>query len=180
MIRTALALLAAALLPILVAASPSPIDSMEAFARAVGMKKGAWQTRVTITAVDFKPSPTATPEAFAKIRADLESRLGKVTLRNECLGTGSDRLPGIVIDPSCAFSRMEAADGRWTLDSACSDPAKRESATMKGEGGFSRKAVTGRHVGEASFKGVVVHVTAEFESRHVGKCRAPGPSASGR
>ena len=108
----------------------------------------------------------------------MEARLGKADLRNECLDPGSEnglRLPGIVIDPGCSFSRIRAADGRWTLDSTCRDPGKREFAAMRGEGTYSRKAVAGRHQGEASFKGAVLDIKVEFESRHAGKCPSLKP-----
>jgi len=182
MTRRVHALLAVLAVPLAAAAAPGDFGSLREFARAVGMKKGAWETRIKIVEARFKPSPDADPAELAKIRSDMEAQLGKVRQRSECLDPGSAdglRLPGIVIDPSCSFSRIHAGGGRWTLDSACSDPAKRESATMKGEGTYSRKAVAGRHEGEASFKGALLDIKVEFESRHVGKCTAPpaGPTS---
>jgi hypothetical protein len=167
----------ALLLPLATAApaAAGAFRTLEEFARAVGMKQGAWRTRIKVTATDFKPSPAADPAELAKVRADIESKVGKVQERNECLDRKSEgglRLPGIVVDPACSFTRMNAADGRWTLDSACSMPATGETAMLRGEGTYSRTAVSGRHEGEVSLKGVVVEMKAEFESRHVGKCSA--------
>lgn len=159
-------------------AAVGAVGTLEEFARAVGMKKGAWRTRITITAANFKPSPNADPADVAKIRAQMESHLGKVQERNECLDPksgGGLRLPGIIIDPACSFSRMTAAGGRWTVDSACSSTATDETGRLRGEGTYSRTAVTGRHEGEVSMKGVVIDVKAEFESRHVGKCPSTKP-----
>jgi hypothetical protein len=178
MLRSRFALLSVLVLPLVAASAPGDFGSLREFAGAVRMKPGAWQTRITITEAKFKPSPTAAPAELAKIRADMEARLGKADQRNECLDPGSEnglRLPGIVIDPSCSFSRLHAAGGRWTLDSTCSEPDKREFATMKGEGTYSRRAVAGRHEGEASFKGAVLDIRVEFESRHVGKCPSLRP-----
>ena len=180
MSRPALALPLALLLP-LATAAPAAVEglgSLAQFARAIGMKQGAWHTRLTVTAADFKPSPNADPADLAKIRAQLELHVGKVQERNECLDRksgGGLRLPGIIVDPVCSFSRMKAAGGRWALDSACNDPVKGETARLRGEGTYARTAVTGWHEGEASLKGVVFDVKVEFESRHVGKCSAPRP-----
>ncbi len=168
------------ILPLAAAAASAPVafGTLAEFARSVGMKQGAWRTKVTVTAADFKPSPTADPADVAKIRAQTEAQLGKVQERNECLDSksgGGLHLPGIVIDPTCSFSRTNASGGRWTLDSACSAPATGEEGMLRGEGTYSRTAVTGRHEGQVSFKGVVFHMKAEFESRHVGKCKALRP-----
>ena len=180
MFRSASLLSLALLIPVVAeaAAGVGDLDSMEKFARTIGMESGGWQTRVTLTAVEFKPSPAALPADVSTTRAQFESRLGKVTERRECLAPGSDRaiqLPGIVIDPTCAFSRIQANGGRWTLDSTCRDPVARESADLRGEGTYSPTLVTGRHEGGASFKGVTVHLKAEFESRHVGECEPASP-----
>jgi Protein of unknown function (DUF3617) len=176
--RPAYALVALIVLPLAAASSPGDFGSLEEFARAVGMKRGAWTTRITVTAADFGPSPKADPAVLAKTRAQFESLLGKVRERHECLDKESEkalRLPGIVVDPTCSFSRIHAKGGRWTLDSSCDNPAIEEAGTLRGEGSYSPTAVKGTHEGLASFKGVVVQVRARFESRHVGQCSAPGP-----
>jgi hypothetical protein len=50
---------------------------------------------------------------------------------------------------------------------------------MSSEGTYSRKLVTGRHDGEFTYKGVVVHVKAETVSRWIGKCRPESPIVYG-
>ncbi|HYG46819.1 MAG TPA: DUF3617 family protein [Allosphingosinicella sp.] len=179
MLRRGRALLSVLVLPLAAASAPGDFGSLQEFARAVGMKQGAWRTRITVTAADFRPSPKADPAVLARSRARIESLLGKVQERNACLDPESGdglRLPGIVIDPVCSFSRMHAKGGRWTLDTRCSIPANDETAELRGEGTYSRTAVSGTHEGETTLKGVVVHVKAQFESRHVGECSAPRPS----
>lgn len=186
MLRSALSLQLALLLPVAAAAAPETVGDMgtlEAFAQAVDMKQGAWRTRITVTSAEVKPSPDADPADLARIRAQMESHVGKVQERNACLDPKSRdalRLPGIVIDPACSFRRMNAARGRWTLDTVCNDPATREMGEFRGEGRYSRTAVTGRHEGEASMRGVVFDVKVEFESRQVGKCSAPKPLQAAR
>lgn len=152
------------------------VDSLEAFARAVGMKNGRWHTRVTVTAAEIKPSPAADPAHLAEVRARIERQIGMVEEKDECLPTSSEggtRLPGILLEPECSYSRLQAADGRWAL--SCAVSTNDEVASMDSEGTYSRKAVTGRHEGDITRKGVVLHVKAETESRYVGKCRPVKP-----
>jgi len=178
MSRSAFALGFALLLPLMAgagaAAGPGAFDSLKAFARAVGMKKGGWQTRVKVTSAEIKSA--SDPAHLAEVRAEIEKQVGQVEEKDECSGTspeGNPRLPGIVLEPGCFFSRLKAADGRWAL--SCAFSRNGEAAAMDSEGTYSRKAVTGRHEGDITRKGVVIHVKAETESRYVGKCRSPRP-----
>jgi hypothetical protein len=174
MFRPALALSLALILPLAAAAAAGTLASVEEFAHAIGMKPGGWRTNVKVTAAEIRPSPAADPAIIAETQARIEAQLGVANERNECLepaGKGELRLPGIIIDPVCTFSGMQAADGRWALTSSCRLPESDQSGTLTAQGTYSRKAVTGRHEGDISYKGVVVHLTAQTESRWVGKCR---------
>lgn len=155
------------------AAAAGDFQSLGEFARAVGMKEGAWRTRVKVTAAQLMPSPGADPARLAEVRARIERQIGVSEEKEECTaaaGTGIPRLPGIVLEPAgCSYSRLQAAKGRWALTYGCVVPANGERATMKSEGTYSRKAVTGRHEGNINYRGAVVHLKAETESRYVGK-----------
>lgn len=178
MSRSALAFCFALLLPSMAgaAADSGVYNSLEGFARAVGMKNGGWRTRIKVTAAEIKPSPAADPAQLAEVRARIESQIGVVQEKDECSGTspeGRPRLPGILLEPKCAFNRLQAADGRWAL--SCSISTKDESGTTQSEGTYSRRKVTGRHEGEITHEGVVIHLKAETESRYVGKCPSLRP-----
>lgn len=158
------------------AAGGGDFDTVEQFARAVGMKKGGWQTRAKVTAAQILPSPAADPAVLEEVRASIEKRIGLVQVKEECSGPSSEgrpRLPGIVLEPGCSLSRMRAADGRWTLSCALSRDG--ETGRLESEGTYSPRAVTARHQGDFTYKGVAMHLTAETESRWVGKCRPPSP-----
>jgi hypothetical protein len=157
-------------------AGPGTFNSAEEFARAVGMKKGLWHTRVRVTAAELKPSPMADPADLAAIRAQIEGKIDVVEVNEECLSTiseGGPRLPGILLEPKCSYSRLQAADGRWAL--SCATATEHEVGNMDSEGTYSRKAVTGKHEGDITRRGVVLHLKAETESRYVGKCRPLEP-----
>ncbi|HET9639991.1 MAG TPA: DUF3617 family protein [Allosphingosinicella sp.] len=174
MSRPAFALPLALLLPLAAAAPAAVGASLEDFSRAVGMKKGLWHTRVTVTAAEIRPSPTADPAHLAEVRAQIEAKIGVAEEKDECLpaaSPGGPRLPGILLEPDCSYSRLRAAGGRWSLN--CAVATDDEMASMDSEGTYSRKAVTGRHEGDITRKGVVLHLKAETESRWVGKCNPP-------
>ncbi len=179
MFRPALPLSLALIIPLAAAAASGTLASVEEFAHAIGMKPGGWRTSVKLTAAEIRPSPAADPAIIAEAQGRIEAQLGVVNERNECLkpaGKGELRLPGIIIDPVCTFSGMQAADGRWALTSSCRLPEADQSGTLIAEGTYSHKAVTGRHEGDINYKGVTVHLKAETTSRYIGKCR-PTPSA---
>jgi hypothetical protein len=158
------------------AAGAGTFNSVEEFARAVGMKKGGWHTRVKVTEAEIKPSPAADPAYLAQVRARIESQIGVVQEKDECSVNspqGRPRLPGILLEPKCAYSRLQAADGLWAL--SCAISTTDEIGTAQSEGTYSRKKVTGRHEGVITHEGVVIHLTAETESRYVGECSAPKP-----
>ncbi len=158
------------------AAGEGAFDTMEEFARAVGMKKGGWQTRVKVTTAEIRPSPAADQAVLAEVRARIEKQIGQVEVKDECSKPsreGRPRLPGIVLEPGCSLSRLQASDGRWSL--SCGLSQNDETGTLNSAGSYSRKMVTGRHEGDFTYKGVVVHLTAETESRWVGECRPLKP-----
>lgn len=176
--RLAFSIPLALLVPMIAVAEPGAgsFDSVETFARAVGMKAGRWQTRVKVTAAQIKPSPGADPAQIAEVRARIESQVGRTDVRDQCTGAiGADaaRLPGILLEPKCSYSRLHASVGRWAL--SCTLSGREEAGNLISEGTYSRKAVTGRHEGEITHEGVVVHLKAETESRYVGKCRPLKP-----
>jgi hypothetical protein len=158
-------------IPVAAAAAPGALGSIEEFAGAVAMKRGGWHTTVRVTAADVGPSPTADPAKLATARARIQSQVGVVTERDECVGPASEgpRLPGILIEPRCSFSRLQAADGRWTLDSSCRSLEGVEMGSLTSAGTYSPEKVTGRHEGVISHEGVVVHLEAETESRYIGE-----------
>lgn len=173
-----LAILLASLAGTAAAAGEGQFDTLDEFARAVGMKKGGWQTRVKVTAAQIGPSPAADPAVLEEVRARIEKRTGQVEVKDECSGPSSDgrpRLPGILLEPGCSLSRLRAADGRWTL--SCGLSRNGETGRLDSEGTYSRKMVTARHEGDFTYKGVALHLTAESESRWVGKCRPAKPVA---
>ena len=181
MSRSAVALPLALLLP-LATAAPAAADSLgtlEEFAQAVGMKPGAWRTRVKVTAASIRPSPGADPAHLAEVRARVEKQVGVSDEKEECTaapGRAIPRLPGIVLEPAgCTYDRLHASRGRWGLTYGCKVPENLEMATMRSEGTYSRKSVTGRHEGDINYRGVVVRLKAETRSRYVGKCPALKP-----
>jgi hypothetical protein len=175
--RSVLALTLALIVPLTAgagaASGPGTFDSLREFVGAIGMKKGAWRTRVKVIAAQIEPSPEADPAHLAEVRAHVERQVGVSEEKEECTaaaGTGIPRLPGIVLEPAgCSYSRLNAARGRWALTYGCAVPENGERATMQSEGTYSRKAVTGRHEGDINYRGVVVHLKAETRSRYVGK-----------
>jgi hypothetical protein len=180
MSRPAFALCLAFLVPLSAAAGAGAFDSLDAFARTVGMKTGGWQTRVKVTAAEIGPSPAADPAALAEVRANIEKRTGLVEVKEECSGLspeGRPRLPGILLEPQCSPSRLRAGDGRWSLSCVLSKDDQTES--LSSEGTYSRKRVIGRHEAEFTYKGVIIHVKAETESRWTGKCRPESPIVYG-
>ncbi|MEO7178505.1 MAG: DUF3617 family protein [Allosphingosinicella sp.] len=179
MSRSALAFCLALLVPAAAgaAADSGAFNSLREFARAVGMKKGGWHTRVKVIAAEIRPSPGADPAYLAEIRSQIERKIGAVDEKEECSGKGAGgtpRLPGILPEPGCSYSRLYAADGRWSLGYRCASVGG-DVANMESEGTYSRTAVTGRHEGDIAHKGVVVHLKAEIESRYVGECRPTKP-----
>jgi len=176
MLRPSLALSLALLVPLAAAAAPRPFGSIEEFARAVGLRKGGWDTSIELTALDVQALPGADPAAAAGLKAQIESRARAGKMMHECTGAASGRvkLPGILLENDCTFSRLEGGKGRWALASTCK--AGRDSIfNFVAQGTYSARTVTGRHEIDLSMNGAVVHMKAQTVSRFVGKCVPPPP-----
>lgn len=151
-------------------------DSLVEFVQAVGMKKGLWRTRVRVTAAEIQPSPGADPAHVAEVRARIERQVGLVEEKDECLlapSKGGLRLPGILLNQECSYTRLRAGGGRWAL--SCAVSTRDEMSSMESKGTYARRAVTGSHKGEITRKGVLFRVKARTESRYVGECRPLKP-----
>lgn len=175
MSRPALALSLALLVPIAAAAAPLTFRSIDEFARAVGLKKGGWQTKVNLTSLDIEMPPGTDPAATAKLKAELTASVAAED-DVECAdsASGAVQMPGILLDRNCSFRRIEAGGGRWALSSECqSGPSF--SSTIVGQGSYSAERTTGRHEVELSMPGAKVRLSAETLSRFVGECRPPVP-----
>lgn len=181
MSRSAFAFVFALLLPLVAGAGAATgagtVDSLVEFVQAVGMKKGLWRTRVTVTAAEIQPSPGADPAQVAEVRARIERQVGLVEEKEECLlapSKGGLRLPGILLNQECSYTRLRAGGGRWAL--SCAVSTHYEVSSMESKGTYARRAVTGSHEGEITRKGVLFRVKARTESRYVGDCRPRSPS----
>ncbi|HYJ82042.1 MAG TPA: DUF3617 family protein [Allosphingosinicella sp.] len=175
MTRSALALALALLVPLAAAAAPRPFQSVDEFARAVGLKKGGWRTRVNLTSLDIRMPPGTDPEVAAKLKAEIAAEAAAGD-EMECAdsSSGAVTMPGILLDSSCTFSRIEAGEGRWALSSTCK-AGPGGSSTIVGEGRYSTRRTTGRHQIDLSMAGVRLLMTAETLSRFVGECRPSVP-----
>jgi hypothetical protein len=176
MTRPSLAISLALLVPLAAAAAPRPFGSIEEFAGAVGLKKGGWNTSIELTALDVQSPPGADPAVAAGLRAQIESRARADKVMHECTGVapGRVKLPGILLENDCTFSRLEGGKGRWALASTCK--AGQDSIfNFVAQGTYSARKVTGRHEIDLSLDGAVVHMKAETVSRFVGKCVPPAP-----
>ncbi|MET1112590.1 MAG: DUF3617 family protein [Allosphingosinicella sp.] len=176
MLRPALALLLALLVPLAAAAAPGPFKSVEAFARAIGLKEGGWHTSIRLTALDVEAPPAADPAVAAALKAQLEARAAADKGMDECTGAASGvaRLPGILLEKDCTFSRLEGSDGRWALASTCK-VGQGLISNFVAQGAYSSRRVTGRHEVDLMFNGAAVHMKIETQSRFVGECRPPAP-----
>ncbi|HYI40526.1 MAG TPA: DUF3617 family protein [Allosphingosinicella sp.] len=181
MSRSALAFCVALLVPLAAgaAAGSGAFGSLDEFARAVGLKKGGWLTRLKVTATAIEASPEADPAELAAVRARIAKQSGTVEETAQCSDRAvvdTERLPGFLVERGCSYARLYAADGRWALSSSCSRNGNDGQANITSEGTYSRKAVTGRHEGEMSRKGIVIRFKAETESRFTGRCGSANPA----
>jgi hypothetical protein len=154
---------------------------VEKFAGAIGLKQGGWRTSLKLLAAEVEALPGADPALVARTKARIAQRLGTVDEIDECSGhdsLASLRLPGILVEPGCSVSRMEAGDGRWAIAAACPAAGERGPGGVVAQGTYSPGTVTGRHDADLSHKGVIVHAKVETVSRFVGECRPPPPVAT--
>ena len=173
MSRPALALPLALLLPIAAAAAaPRPFESVREFARAIGMKPGGWRTSFTVTSIEVETPPGMDPAAIAAFKAEMPFKVGTVEERDECAAMAPEgpSLPGILLDKDCAFTRMEAGDGRWAVSSNCRHRGHGGLGIVSGEGTYSRKLVTGRQEINHEVGEVVVRLKGGIQARFTGKC----------
>lgn len=182
MSRSALAFCVALLVPVTAgaAAGSGTFGSLDEFARAVGLKKGGWLTRLKATATAIESSPEADPAELAAVRDRIAKQSGTVEETAQCSDgavVDTERLPGILLEPGCSYARLHAADGRWALSYSCSK-AKDDGFNITSQGTYSRKAVTGRHEGQMSRKGIVIRFKAETESRFTGQCGSANPAVA--
>lgn len=157
------------------AATTAGYDSIEAFARAIGMKPGGWHTSLKVKAVRVEPRPGGNPAAAAAVKARLESAATRGDEMDDCVhepAVGKASLPGILLEKGCSFSRMEVAEGRWAVTSQCKIG---EGAVVKtvGEGSYAPDLVTGRHVVDFSSADLSSHIELETVTRFTGECPAP-------
>lgn len=154
------------------------LGSVEEFAEAVGMKPGGWQVTMKPVAARIEATPGADPANVAALKAEIEPQIGTVEVVDECMSpasAGSVRLPGILVERGCSYSRLEAGGGRWAMAATCPAPGKDGTVTLAGEGTYSSGLVTGRHEARIPIRGLVAHVTAETVSRFVGECSPQAP-----
>lgn len=184
MSRSALALSLAFLLPVTAGGAAAAgggadtLGSLEDFSRAVGMKPGGWRVSMKAVSAQFESAPGADPANLAALKAEIEPQIGTVEEVDECIdpaSTESTRLPGILVERGCTYSRLEAADGRWAMTATCPTPRKDGIVTLAGEGTYSPESVTSRHQARIRIRGVIVNIEAETVSRFVGECRPPVP-----
>lgn len=174
MLRPALALPLALLVPLAAAAAPlRPFDSIEEFARSLGLKKGGWQTSIKVVAVDIQPPPGMEPARVAELKAGIAKTGGD---EYECVGEPPTAviLPGILLADECSVSPIEGGNGRWSLSSTCKG-GPGAPFVIVGEGSYSADRTTGRHSFDLATGGVKLHIVAETVSRFVGQCRPNVP-----
>jgi hypothetical protein len=123
--------------------------------------------------------PGADPVVIAEIRAAIGSKVGEVREMNECIGpapAGGLILPGLRIEGGCAFTRLDATDGRWALAARCGDPGKGMDAAFSVDGTYSAEAMTSRHDIAGYAPNAIIHIRAEATSRFTGtECRPSPP-----
>lgn len=171
----------AAAIPVLLAvaggaaAATAGYETIEAFARAIGMKPGGWHTSLKVTAVRVEPRPGGDPMAVAAVKARLEAAMMRGDEADDCVrepAVGKASLPGILLEKGCSFSRLEAAEGRWALTSQC-EVGKDAVVSTAAEGSYAPDRVTGRHVVDFSSADLFSHIELETVTRFTGECPAP-------
>lgn len=178
MCRRILVISLALLAPLAAGASTNAFGTVQEFAREIALKPGNWHTRAKVIDARVESEPGADPASIAALRARIEPRIGKIDEMNECVErvpSALPRLPGILLERDCSFSRIEGGEGRWKVASSCSFNSGQGKAVTLAQGTYSRQTVTGRHEGQVRIDGAIVHLEAETVSRYTGKCRPEPP-----
>ncbi len=144
----------------------------EQMRQAMGLKLGAWKTKSRLVDLQVEPGPGGDAAETERDVAKFRALLGKEVIQDQCLRDRPDRLslPGLHPPPGCAYTRLEARDGRFAVTSQCKEPNSDDEFAVDLKGTYTPERMIVSSDATAPHPRGRMRMKLVAESRFTGSC----------